>query len=149
MTNRFVLFLFFYCFIVITACEKDEEPIIEDPGTCLVLMDGDFVEMELDEMPFFLDGGQDTFFLRLLREVHYPAYARENGIQGLCRVQYEITQGGTVENIEILEDPGGGIGEATVAGLQTVTDGMPFSPGILNGIPVTVRKELRMRFKLQ
>ncbi|HLF64746.1 MAG TPA: energy transducer TonB [Saprospiraceae bacterium] len=149
MTNRLLPFFLFCTLIFFVACEKDEKLLIVDPGTCLVFVDGEFVDTELDEMPYYLDGGKDTFLLRLIHEVDYPVDARENGIQGLCIVHYEITEAGTVENIEVIEEPGGGLGIATVDALEAVTQGMSFSPGKLDGEPVRIRKEIRVRFKLE
>jgi hypothetical protein len=63
-------------------------------------------------------------------------------------VQYEITEVGEVENIVIIEDPGSGIGAATVEALEAATQGVAFSPGAFNFEFVRVRKELRMRFRL-
>jgi len=141
--------ILFSLLIISSGCEKDEEPLIEDSGVCLVLMNGEFVETELDEMPSYLEGGKDGFYMALFSVIKYPAEAREAGIQGLCRVQYEITETGEAENIQTIEDPGGGIGAATVQALMSATPGISFSPGILNQVAVRVRKELRVRFKLQ
>lgn len=134
--------------VFLAACEKDEAPLIEDPGLCWVLVNGDFVQIPLDAMPVYLDGGEDGFFMAILDTVRYPSYARENMIQGLCRVHYEISEAGEVENIVAVEDPGGGIGDATIAALTAATQGVAFSPGVLDQMAVRVRKELRVRFRL-
>jgi hypothetical protein len=138
------------CVAILSAgCDKDEEAFFEDSTVCVVLMDGDCVQTDLDALPAYLNGGEDGFNMALMETVLYPPYAREHGIQGWCRVRYEISEMGEVDNILILEDPGGGIGEATVKALMDATPGIAFSPGILNGSPVRVRKELRMLYKLQ
>ena len=83
------------------------------------------------------------------RNVTYPAEARENGIEGICVVNYEITEEGTVENIEAIQDPGGRIGESATETIGLITEGVSFSPGILNNNPVRVKKELEIRYKLE
>jgi hypothetical protein len=81
--------------------------------------------------------------------IRYPASAREAGIQGLCIAQYEINESGEVDEIYIIEDPGGGIGTATIEALEAATPGVSFSAGAYQFEAVRVRKELRVRFKLQ
>ena len=112
-------------------------------------VDGNFKEVELDEAPSYIKGGYDGFLHAIAEEVSYPAEARENDIQGICIVNYEITEQGTVENIVATQDPGGGIGESAVETIESVTAGVSFSPGILNGISVRVRKGLELKYKLQ
>lgn len=131
-------------------CDKDKEDLsVADTGLCLVLFHGTFQQFPLDQEPEYLEGGFDGFINRFADNIKYPAYARENGIQGNCVVHYEISEEGIVENEEIIDDPGGGIGEEVLETLEQITPGVSFSPGILFGQPVRVRKELAVKFKLQ
>jgi hypothetical protein len=134
----------------IISCHKDDDHMgISDTGLCLVEINGQFEDVELDVKPAYLDGGYDGFVKRILEVVKYPVEARENNIQGECTVNYEITEQGTVENIVAIQDPGGGIGESAVKALESITAGISFSPGILNGIPVRVQKQLKIKYVLQ
>ena len=54
-----------------------------------------------------------------------------------------------MENIQVVQDPGGGIGEEARSSFEEVTTGVSYSPGILDGAPVRVKKELEFRFSLE
>lgn len=144
------LFTLFFALLIVS-CDKDKNEVITSNPVdlCLVEINGNFEEIELDEAPQFLEGGNDGFFQSLLAEVSYPADARENGIEGLCVIEYEITEEGTVENIVAQQDPGGGIGDAVIGIIESITTGVSFSPGILNSNPVRVKKEAALNFKLE
>ena len=136
--------------IAVIGCDKeDDENLISNSGLYLVEIDGNFEEIELDEAPKYLDGGQDGFTNAIFEAISYPPEARENGIEGLCVISYEITEEGLVENVKVIQDPGGGIGDSTIAIFKSVTEGISFSPGILNGIPVRVKKEFEITYKLE
>lgn len=145
------LYMFMLIFgLSVMSCQKDDSGTSAgDTGICLVEIDGNFEDVELDEGPLFLNGGNEGFTDAVLGEVKYPAEARENSIEGVCLVDYEITVLGMVDNIAILQDPGGGIGAATTKGLEVVTAGISFAPAILNSVPVRVKKQLKMTFKLE
>ena len=136
--------------LFIVGCKKeDDESLVNDTGLCLVEIDGNFEEIELDEVPEYLNGGKEGFLNAIYEDIVYPAEARENGIEGLCVVNYEIAVNGAVENIKAIQDPGGRIGDSTIETIELITQGVSFSPGILNGKPVRVKKELELRFKLE
>ncbi len=147
--NKIMIIALGVIFIIISCDKNGDENLISDTGLCLVQIDGNFKEVELDEAPSYIKGGYDGFLHAIAEEVSYPAEARENDIQGICIVNYEITEQGTVENIVATQDPGGGIGESAVETIESVTAGVSFSPGILNGISVRVRKGLELKYKLQ
>ena len=136
--------------VAFVACnDAEEESLINDTGLCLVEINDIFEEVELDEAPKYLNGGQDGFSQDIGTKLKYPAEARENGIEGLCVINFEITEEGMVENVVAIQEPGGGIGNASVESIESVTEGISFSPGVLNGNPVRVKKELEIKFKLE
>ncbi len=142
-----VLVLFFA--MLQTACNKDDDHLFRNTDLCLVEINGTFQEMELDTVPEYLDGGEEGFYQAIGENISYPPEARANSIEGLCVVTYEITQVGKVENIQAVQDPGGGIGESAIETLSIVTAGTSFSPGILNGNPIRVKKGLELKYKLE
>ena len=127
----------------------EEESRFEDNGLCLVEVEGVFQEIELDEMPKYLGGDFSDFYSEMYLILKYPFEARENGIEGICILNYEISEEGIIENIVAIQDPGGGIGAASVDALTTVAEGVVLTPGILNDVPVRVKKELEIKFKLE
>ena len=136
-------------FVLLTvSCKNDDEDLINDTDLCLVEINGNFEEIELEEKPVYLNGGDKGFTKAISDNISYPAEARENGIEGLCIINYEITEDGKVENIETLQDPGGGIGDSAVGTIELITEGISFSPGLLNGNPIRVKKELELKYSL-
>ncbi len=76
----------------------------------------------------------------------YPAMAREVAIQGMVIVRFVIEKDGSVTGIELLRDPGGGLGAEAVR----VVKSMPkWHPGIQGGRTVRVQFTLPVRFRLQ
>ena len=148
-SNRINLIIVIFSFLIIGCNKENNESLLNDTGLCLVEVDGNFEILDLDEAPEYLDGGKEGLNSAFLGTISYPALARENGIQGSCIINYEITVDGTVENIVATQDPGGGIGASAVDSFESITEGTSFSPGILNENPVRVKKEMEIRYKLE
>ena len=134
-------------FVFISCSDEDDTSTLFE--SCLVEVDGQFIEVELDEKPMYLDGGDDGFSTFLGKEIKYPASARENGVEGRATVSFVISEQGTVNTFEILEDPGEGIGQSVIDALLIVTEGESFSPGKYNGNTVKVKKQIYVDFKLE
>lgn len=84
--------------------------------------------------------------LWLTKRFRIPEEARKNEIDGTPVVEYTVTPTGTIDDVVILRNPGGGIGEA----LQQLVQRMPdWQPGSLNGVPVAVRMRLPLRYCAQ
>jgi hypothetical protein len=143
-----ILTLFISSFV---ACKKDIplEPEVSETSLCLVEIDGKFQQHFLDQMPIFINGGDNGFLNELSKNISYPLEARENGKSGKVTVQYDIEKDGSVNNIRIILDPGFGMGEASKTSMDLIMVGKPYSPGILNGVPVKVRKEIQIIFRLE
>ena len=148
LAQRFRILVLIVIFGII-GCGSEEDSSIYDPGLCLVEINGVFEEVELDQGPIYLNGGYQEFTKAVGKEVKYPAEARANSVEGLCVLNYEITEEGKVENIVAIEDPGAGIGDSSIEAIKSVTVGVSFSPGILDNVPVRVKKELEIKFKLE
>lgn len=151
--NKFRVIILLFAIIFIGCNEELDMPedfSISDMDTvlCLAKIDGNYIEVKLDEAPYYLDGGYEGYIQAIMEELNYPAEARENGIEGICVINYNITEEGKVESIEVIEDPGGGIGMSSITSIQLATEGISFSPAILNGSPIEVKKELEIKFKL-
>lgn len=140
-----ICFLSLFCF---NACSDDDnsDGLYE---SCLVEVDGQYIEVELDEEPEYLDGGNDGFSSALGMAIKYPAAARENSVEGTAVVSFVITTAGVVDAIVIDEDPGEGIGNAVVEAILMVTEGVSFNPGVYEGQPVNVKKQISVVFRLE
>lgn len=151
-TSALKTFVFLFACMLASAtffsCDRDDDDNILKE-TYLVEIDGQFQESPLDEVPVYIDGGEDSFNDALYQTISYPAEAREQGIEGTVCLSYEITAQGSVENIEIVEDVGGGIGQSAKDALEEVTQGVVFTPAILNGLPVRVKMDIKITYRLE
>ena len=90
-------------------------------------------------------------FLRYVyAQLRYPVMAREAGIEGKVVVAFVVEKDGTIGNIEILRDAGGGCGDETkrvIASMNSMDT--LWTPGKQRGIPVRVRFTLPVYFKLK
>jgi protein TonB len=99
----------------------------------------------VEQRPVF-EGGDDALSKYLGKNLLYPAFARENGIEGTVVIQFVVNTDGSIVNTNILRDIGGGCGEEALR----VVRGMPkWLPGKQRGKPVRVQFNLPFRFKLQ
>ena len=92
--------------------------------------------------PEFPEGDQGLReFLSLY--LAYPQQARDNNITGTVYVSFVVERDGSVSNVRLLRDIGGGCGEAAVRTVQA----MPlWKPGMSGGKPVRVQKTLAIPF---
>lgn len=100
----------------------------------------------VEQMPSF-PGGESALMKYLNSHIHYPAVARENGIQGTVVVQFIVGPDGTIRDVKTVgAKKGGGLEEEAIR----VVKGMPkWTPGRQNGRAVTVQYNLPVRFVLQ
>lgn len=134
---------------LVLSCQKNEENILFEENECLIQIGDDWELVILDQAPQYLDGGQDGFNHNALNEIKYPPEARENGIEGDVFIQYEITIEGSVENINIIQNPGTGIGEEAKRVIEVITEGIAYIPAKLDNTSVRVRKEFKAKFSLK
>ena len=81
--------------------------------------------------------------------IKYPPIASEMDIEGMVVVSFVINKDGSVGDIKILREPGGGLGKETTRIIKLMNK-MPkkWTPGKQRGKPVRVRYNLPVRFKL-
>ncbi len=107
--------------------------------------DKTFEMFDLEKEPTF-PGGESAMMQYLGSNIQYPALARENGIQGTVVLTFVIDKVGSVTDVNIVKDIGGGCGKESVR----VVEAMPkWTPGEANGHPVKVRYTLPLRFKFE
>lgn len=138
-------------FASFAACKKDIplEPEVTETSLCLVEINGVFQELELDQKPIFINGGNEGLAMGITRTTKYPTNARENGIHGETIVQFDILTDGSTDNYNIIQDPGHGIGESLKDAMYEIMSGIAFTPAIYNGQAVKVRKEIKAIFRLE
>jgi len=105
----------------------------------------DKIFTSVEQVPEF-PGGMAALQKYLANNIRYPAAAKEDGIQGRVVLQFVVDKDGSVTNIVIQRDIGGGCGKEAVR----VVSSMPkWKPGKQNGQAVKVYYTLPVSFKLQ
>ena len=81
--------------------------------------------------------------------IKYPEEAKANGIEGTCVLSFMVTKTGTLKDIKVIRDIGGGCGAEAVRIVNSMNEnGILWIPGKQRGNPVNVRFNLSVRFKL-
>lgn len=88
-------------------------------------------------------GGMDSLIAFLSRNIAYPQEAIDKNISGRVFVSFVVEKDGTITDIKILRDIGGGCGAEAVR----VVKMMPkWKPGMMQGKPVRVQFSLPVNF---
>jgi protein TonB len=77
--------------------------------------------------------------------VTYPVLANRQGIEGVVYLELFIDEDGVVQRVEILREPGFGLGAAAAAAFEGIT----VVPAEANGQRVAVRFRYPVRFELR
>lgn len=116
--------------------DETENQVIEQPAPILTI-----VEL----MPSY-DGGETAMYEWLGNNIKYPQVAKETGIIGTVIVTFVVEKDGSITNVSVLKDIGGGCGEEAIR----VVKNMPkWKAGKQNGVPVRVQFNLPIRFTLE
>lgn len=81
--------------------------------------------------------------------IKYPEEAKMAGIEGTCVLSFLVTKTGTLKDIKVIKDIGGGCGAEAVRIVNSMNEnGILWIPGKQRGLPVNVKFNLPVRFKL-
>lgn len=81
-------------------------------------------------------------------KLRYPILAKENNIEGRIHIRFVVNKLGTVQNVEILRDIGGGCGEAAAKVVKSMKN-LKWTPGKQGGRKVSVYYNLPVSFQLK
>lgn len=98
----------------------------------------------VENMPAF-PGGDAALMQYLLSNTKYPHMARESGISGTVYITFVVEKDGSLSDIRALREVGGG---CTSEALRVVQAMPRWIPGKQRGVPVRVRINLPVKFKL-
>lgn len=99
---------------------------------------------KVDEKPSF-PGGESAMKSFLKSNVKYPIVAQENGDQGCVFVQFIIEKDGSISDVKVAR----GDAPSLYKEAMRVVKAMPkWNPGKLKGIPVRVKNEVPVVFRL-
>ncbi|MBK8492838.1 MAG: TonB family protein [Saprospirales bacterium] len=101
---------------------------------------------DFPDKPAEYPGGESERLKFMVSQLNYPALAKENAIQGMVVVKFVVEKDGSITNIQIVRDIGGGCGKEVVR----IIGLMPkWKPGMKNGFPVRSWQTFPFRFKLE
>ncbi len=98
----------------------------------------------VEQMPAF-PGGEAEMMKFIYKNIRYPPAARENGIDGKVVLQFVVDESGSISDIQVLRDIGGGCAEEAIRVVKLMP---PWKPGKQNGNAVKVYFKLPVTFKL-
>ncbi len=98
----------------------------------------------VEQFPEF-PGGERAMQEYISKNIRYPPPALAAGIEGVVVVQFVVWRDGSIRDINIARDIGGGCGQEAVR----IISSMPtWNPGEQNGRPVSVKYTLPIRFRM-
>ena len=105
----------------------------------------DQIFVVVEKMPTF-PGGLKALMSYLAKNIHYPADAKKQGIQGRVFIHFVINKDGSVSNVRLLK----GISPSCDAEAIRVVKNMPnWNPGVQKGQKVRVAFNLPIKFSLK
>jgi periplasmic protein TonB len=120
--------------------EVEEVPQQQAPSD-----ESDVKELFDVEKPPTYPGGEAEIQKFIAANIQYPAIAKENNIQGTVALSFIVEKDGSITNIKILKDPGGGCGKEAMRLVGTMPK---WTPGQYRGQVVRVKYVAPVRFRL-
>lgn len=105
----------------------------------------DKVFTKTEQMPSF-PGGQEAWTKYLQKQLRYPDQAIDSGTHGIVVVQFIVDESGNISDVELLTDPGNGLGEEA---MRLIKRGPKWEPAIQNGRAVKARAQQVVTFRLE
>ena len=91
-------------------------------------------------------GGEDSLYNFIYSNLRYPQVAKDNAIEGRVFLTFVVEKDGSITNVKIIRDIGGGCGHEA----KRVVEMMPkWIPGKQNGKPVRVQFNMPIKFEVQ
>lgn len=147
--NRLTIFLFFLITASIVKAQKPNDTVSRElnalapvaaPGEpALTKQDEVFTAVEIQP------ACRVDFLSFIAQNVHYPASAYKNGIQGKVFVQFVVGRDGRLSNEQIVRSVSP---ELDAEAIRVVKMSPPWRPGIQNGQPVSVIFTVPITFRL-
>ena len=126
-------------------------PNIGEPGLGTVVLEEPKVPaleveiFDIAEVAAEFVGGEKALMDFIQRNIRYPSVAQETGIHGRVYVQFVVETDGSVSQLKIVKEIGGGCGSEAVRVLKKMPN---WSPATQNGRKVRCRFTVPVLFKL-
>nr|BCX01768.1 MAG: hypothetical protein KatS3mg041_1814 [Bacteroidota bacterium] len=98
------------------------------------------VFLVVEEMPEPIGGLEE-----IARQIRYPSEALRRGVEGEVVLAFTVTPTGRVEDIQVIKGLGYGCTEEAIRVIRQTL----FRPGRQRGVPVPVRVQLPIRFRIE
>lgn len=93
---------------------------------------------------------QQALLAYMYQNITYPLEARQNGNEGTVVAGFVVEKDGSISNLQVLRDIGGGCGVEVLRVLEGLNQlGVKWVPGRREGKPVRTRFNLPVKFKLE
>ena len=99
----------------------------------------------VEQMPSF-PGGDAALMSFLSKNIHYPAIAEENGIQGRVVATFVVERDGSITDVKVVKSIDPSLDKEAVRVLKSMPK---WIPGRQNGSPVRVKYTVPVTFRLQ
>lgn len=91
----------------------------------------------------------DKMLAYLYDNIRYPKLAIENNIEGTAVISFTVEKDGSIDNFEILRDPGGGLGSEALRVVKSMNNlSEKWTAGRQRNIPVKVRYTIPIKFAI-
>ena len=122
-------------------CEKE----IKERKRLLQDDDVNYSVESVETAPEF-PGGSGELNKFIAKNLIYPELAKDNGITGKVYVSFNVEKDGTITNVRIMRDIGGGCGAAAVKLIKSMPK---WIPGMQKGIPVRTSYTLPINYSIK
>ena len=102
------------------------------------------IPVDYDTDPIF-PGGVEALYKFIYDNLQYPQEARERELTGKVYVTFTIKEDGTVDNVMVLRDIGGGCGQEAVRIIKSLPK---WEPGKYKNKPIAINLNVAVTFAL-
>lgn len=107
--------------------------------------EGNQIFTVVEQQPEF-PGGEAALMAYIKKNLKYPAFAAENGIQGRVTLSFTVEKDGSIANIEVMRSPAEELSKEAIRVVQSMPK---WKPGKQRGKAVRVKYVLPVTFRLQ
>ncbi len=98
----------------------------------------------VEDMPSY-PGGDSARMNFILKNIKYPTLAKEQGIEGTVYIQFVVEKDGSLTDVKLLREIGGGLGEEAIRVVKLMPK---WNPAKHRGVPVRALFYLPIKFTL-
>jgi protein TonB len=123
---------------------KIDEPVGNSDVKQVTEEDPNKIFTAVEKEPNF-PGGEEAFRNYLGKNIHYPAIAKENNVQGKVFLSFVVERNGALTDIKVVRGIGSGCDDEA---MRVLKNSPKWTPGIQNGRPVRVAYTIPVSFTL-